>query len=630
MVLQKMRAGAQGILAKVLVGVIVFVLAVFGFGAIDLFSASEPVAATVNGDDITQRLLELEIARQRSYQRQRLGESFPDDVIDRMITRKAVLDSLVDQTLLGQAAADLNLAADNQAIQQRIRRDFGNTDEATYRNVLANQGYTPTSFQAEMAESAMRGQLTNGFLDTAFITTRELRRVAEVRSQRRDIAWMLFDVEQLAEGISVSEDEIAEYYADHLDDYMTEERFDFDFVRLPRDQLANDVEIDEQAIATAYEAQIAALEPLRHAAHILLEVTDERSVEDAKSRLAEVRAELEAGADFATLAKELSEDGGSAASGGDLGETGRGIFVPAFEAALWALEPGQMSEPVETEFGVHLIKLIAIKEPDIPSLAEKRDEIVADLRTEEAQRRFDEIVRDMEEIAFESDSLLPLANDYELTVEQIDGATRTGSDGILADAKVREALFGDDVLLEGYNSTTVVTADAEAVVGRLRNRHPAEEQPLSDVRDEVSKAIALQRARDLAENSAFDALGRLAAGDSPAEVAEQSGIEWHRADGLTIDGGEPPPAIGELAFKMQAPEPGQRQNDVATLADGSRAVVVLTHVELGDYSELPEAERSTLADSATRLSSNRDYEALLATLRANASISAIQFDDNAP
>ena len=630
MVLQKMRAGAQGIFAKVLVGVIVFVLAVFGFGAIDLFSVSEPIAATVNGDDITQRLLENETARQRSFQRSRFAEGVSDELIDQMVTQQGVLDSLISQTLLSQAADDLGLGVDEQVVQQRIRRDFGEFDAATYRNVLANQGFTPISFQAEMAQSAIREQLTKGFLETAFVTNRELRRVAEVRSQRRDIAWLLFDVDELAAGVAVDDDEIAEYYERRIDDYMTAERFDFDFVRLPKDGLADDMEIDEQAVLAVYEEQVAALEPSRHAAHILLEVNEERSVEDARRQLAEVRAEVEAGADFAAKAVELSEDSGSAEGGGDLGSSGRGVFVAAFEEALWALAPGQLSEPVETEFGVHLIKLIAIEDVEIPALDEQRADIVADLRRDEAQRRFDEIVREMEEIAFESDSLEPLAAEYELAVEQLDGATRNGTEGILIEAKVRDALFGDDVLLEGYNSAAVVTDAGEVVVGRLRDRHPSEERPLDAVRDEVQRAIALERARDLAESHAFDALTNLAAGATPADVAAQSGVEWQRADDLPIDGGDPPPAIGELAFKMEAPAPGERQSDVATLSDGSRAVVLLSNVVLGDYDAMTEADRATLAESTSRLDADRDYAALLATLRAGSSISAIGFDAGEP
>ena len=630
MVLQKMRAGAQGIFAKVLVGLIVFVLAVFGFGAIDLFAVSEPVAATVNGDDITQRVLELETARRRSFERSRFSDDVDDAFIDSLVTQQGVLDALVDQTLLSQAAADLNLAVDDAVVQQRIRRDLGQTDATTYRNLLANQGYTPSSFQAEVAESEVRGQLANSVFDTAFVTTREVRRAGQMQAQRRDIAWLLFDVDQLATGIDVAEEEILQRYEDHIDDYMTPERFDFDFVRLRRDDLAAEVEIDEGAVETVYQGQIAMLEPLRHGAHILLETNEERSVEDARQQLEEVRAEIEAGADFAAKATELSDDAGSAANGGDLGTAGRGVFVPAFEEALWALEPEQMSEPVETEFGVHLIKLIAIEEPEIPTLAERRDEIIDELRSGEAQQRFDEIVRDMEDVAFESDSLDPLVAEYGLVVERIDGATRTDSAGVLSDAKVRAALFGDDVLLEGYNSAAVVTAEGDAVVGRLRANHPAEERPLDEVRDSVRSAIALTKARELAESQALDALADLAAGDSAAEVAAQAGTDWQRADGMTFDGADAPPAIAELAFEMAAPDADERQRDVATLANGSRAVVVLSNVDLGDYSAMTEAERTSLAESFGRLSANRDYTALLATLRTSASISAIGFDDDTP
>ena len=630
MVLQKMRAGAQGIFAKILVGVIVFVLAVFGFGAIDLFSVSEPVAATVNGDDITQRLLENETARQRSFQRSRFAENVPDELIDQMVTQQGVLDALIDQTLLGQEAGDLGLGVDEQTVQKRIRREFGDFDQTTYRNVLANQGFTPISFQAEMAESAIREQLSKGFLDTAFITKRELRRIAEVRAQRRDIAWLLFDVDELAEGVAVDDTAIAEHYESHIDEYMTEERFDFEFVRLPKEGLGDDMEVDEEAVLAAYEDLVAALEPNRHAAHILLEVNDERSVEDAKRQLAEVRAEVEAGADFAAKAEELSEDPGSATGGGDLGSSGRGVFVPAFEEALWALEPGQMSEPVETEFGVHLIKLIAMEDTEIPTLDERREGIVNDLRDAEAQRRFDEIVREMEEIAFESESLEPLAAEYELTIEPLDKVTRDGSEGVLSEAKVRDALFGEDVLLEGYNSAAVVTDAAEVVVGRLRGRHPSEERPLDTVRDEIRRTIALDEAQSLAESRAFDALANLAAGDTPADVAAQSGVEWQRTDDLPIDGGDPPRAIGELAFQMEAPAPGERQSDVATLANGSRAVVVLSNVVMGDYSAMTETDRSALAEQSSRLNAERDYAALLSTLRARSSISAIDFDGSVP
>lgn len=628
MVLQRMRAGAQGIFAKILVALIVFVLAVFGFGAIDLFSVSEPIAATVNGDDITQRDLELETARQRSFQRGRLGENATDELLERLVSRDAVLAYLIDQQLLGQIADDLNLAIDQQTVQARLRRDRAGVDETTYRNWLVNQGYTPSSFQSEVAAVEIREQLNGGFRATAFVTEREAQRAARLQYQRRDIAWLLFDVGVLAADVEIEDGDIEAHYGTNVEDYMTETSFDFDLVRLPRTSLGEGVVIAEDTVAAAYEDEIVARVPRRHSAHILLEVNDQRSVEEATRQLDRIRTEIEAGADFAEKARQLSEDPGSATDGGDLGSVGKGVFAAAFEEALWALEPGQISAPVATEFGVHLIKLIDIEYPEIPTLAERRDEIVARLREEEVQRLFDQALRDIEEIAFEADSLTALVeygSEYSLAIEPLDGVTRSSREDLLADRGVRDALFGDDVLLEGFNSRAVATAD-EVVVAQLRARHPATERPLEEVREDIHARLANERARGLAEDAAFDALTALAAGGSPASVADRSGVEWQRADGVQLGAGETHPAIVQTAFEMPAPASDERETEVATLPDGSRAVVVLSNVALADFGALLDAERDTITEGKQRLNAEQDYAALLGTLRSDASISAISFD----
>ena len=625
MVLQKMRAGAQGMMAKVLVGIIVFVLAVFGFGAFDLFSVSEPVAATVNGDDVTQGQLALETDRRRAIAQAEYGEDASAELIERLVPRDAVLQNLIAQRLVDQAAAEMDLAITDRAVQTLIREQF--SDDEYYRQFLSWQGHTPLSFQTTMAAGEIRRQLVEAFRDTAFVTKREARRATRLRYQRRDVAWLLFDVGALAAGVAVTDAQIEEHYGANLDDYMTEERFDFDFVRLPKAQLGADFEVEEDAIVQTYEEDIAALEPRRRAAHILLEVDDERSVEEAKRMLLDVRAEIDAGADFAEEARKLSDDAGSAAEGGDLGAAGRDVFVTAFEDAVWALQPGQMSDPVETEFGVHLIKLIAIEEPEIPSLAERRDAIVDRLRDQEAQRQFDEALDEMKEIAFEQpDSLAALTERYGLTVEQLDGATRASGAGILADNNVRQALFADDVLLEAYNSDAVANADGEAVVGRLRARHAPSERPFEEVRETIRARLANAQALTLAEEAAFNALSALAGGATPAEVATQSGVEWERADGLRLGDGEVPGAIVEAAFKMPAPVAAERETDVATLATGSRAVVVLTKVAPADYAAVSDSERAAVAELLKSDAAERDYLALLSSLRADASVTTIGFD----
>ena len=627
--LLKMRAKAQGVFAKVLAGIIVFVLAVFGFGAFDLFSVSEPVAATVNGAEITQRALELETSRQRAIQRSQFPEDVPVELIEQLVNREAVLQMLVDRALLDQAAADLDLSIAEDAVQAQIRREVGVTDQATYRNLLANQGYTPSSFQEAMAEAATRRQFDGAVAQTSFATKRESRFTARLQAQRRDVAWLHYDVEGLKTvGVTPpSEADLERHYAIFSDDFLSPERFDFDVVRLPRSSLEPLVEVDEEAVVAAFEDEIATLAPRRHGAHILLEVDAERSVEEATEALLDMRAEISAGADFAEKARAFSEDAGSAELGGDLGAASRGIFAPEFEDALWALEPGDLSLPVETEFGVHLIKLIAIEEPEVPSLEERRPDIVADLRREELARLFDETLRDMEEIAFEQgDSLDALVAEYDLRVEPLDGIVRDSTAGVFADRAVRDALFADDVLLEGYNSEAVATADnQEAIVGRLRQRHPQAQRPLAEVREEVRAALLDDSARAMAERAAFEALAALAEGSPATEIATKTGVGWERKDGMGIDETEVPQPIVRTAFKMAVPAPDERGTDVAVFDDGSRAVVVLSAVSLADYDALTEADRNAVAQALQSAAAGRDRAALLATLRSDSSVSTIDF-----
>lgn len=631
MVLQRMRAGAQGAMAKVLVGVIVFVLAVFGFGAIDLFSASEPVAATVNGQDITQRVLERETSRQREYQRSQLGDEVSDDVIDGLVTPQAMLAALVDRTLLAQAAADLDLAVSAETLQARVAWDRAGADPSTYRRWLASLGYTPDTRRAELAAAQMQEQLVAGLRDSAIVTRRELRDATRLQYQRRDIAWLLFDVPTLAAAITVDEADIEAHYGTHIDDYMTDETFSFELLRLSRASLEAGVAVEEEAIAAVYADEVAALEPLRHAAHILLKVGEGRSLEEATAELAAVREEILAGASFAERARDISEDAGTAAAGGDLGPSGKGVFTPPFEEALWALEPGELSAPVETEFGVHLIELLAIEAPVVPTLEERRTAIAAELRREALAQRVDQLQRDVDEAAFEEgDSLAGLQEAFEMSAESIAEATRDSRDGALADASVREALFSDEVLLEGFNSRAVATAGQDIVVGRLGSRTPATELPLADVRERIGTTLAEAEARAQAEAAALDALTDLAAGDTPAEVADATGVAWQRADGLMANATGVPPAIVELAFGMAAPSAGERETDVAVLANGSRAVVVLSNVALGDYGALPEADRDAMAEAMQALGGERAYGGLLASLRADASINAIDFDEARP
>ena len=587
MLMQKLRDGAQGIAAKVVIGLLVFVLAAFGFGTIDLFSVSEPVAATVNGEEVSQGDLEVAIARQRSIIRAQMGESASDEMLDRIVTPDAVLGVLVDETLLAQAAEDLDLAASEELVETRIRSDFAgisDLDETGFRNRLASAGYTPLGYQAEIVELELRSQLSSGFRDTGFVTERELRRAAEVMTQRRDIAWLEFPVSAFEAAVEVEDVDIEAHFEAAIDDYMTEETFDFSYVSLPLANLDGEVEVTDEQIVERFDAEVAALAdrpPRRRGSHILFEVSDERDVDAARTLAEEARARLVDGADFAELAEELSDDLGSASEGGDLGMADRETFVTPFADALWALEVEELSEPVESQFGVHLIRLMEVEEVVIPTLEERREGIASELRRAAARELFSERLREMDEVAFENpDSLEPLAVEFGLTVESQAGATRSSWDGLLSDAEVRNAAFGDEVVIEGFNSRAVAAASDNIVVVRLDERHRAEERPLDEVRDDIRATLVAERAEVLARDAAGEALDQFRDGTPTADIAAEHSAEWQRADGAQQREPEVPGQVLETAFALEVPSEG-RASDVAALVGGTHAVVVVSAVNLG-------------------------------------------------
>lgn len=625
MVLQRMRAGAQGLAAKVLMGLVVFVLAVTGFGAIQLFSGGEPVVATVNGDDITERALEVQLNNLRNAYRS-AREGISEAELSELVDRDAVLEAMVNRALLGQAAEDMRLGMAEEAVRAKLQAELGveGFDEGLFRNRLASMGHTPASFYAARREDEVIEQLERGLRDTSFVTDRELRRSSQVAAQGRDIAWLNFAVVPLMAEVEVSDEAVEEHFEAYRDVYVTEERFDFDIVRLPRASLAEGIEIPEEDVAAAWEDEVANAQPLRHAAHILLEVTDERSVAEATDLLAEARIAIETGADFAAQAKALSEDSGSVDQGGDLGVAAPGAYPPEFEAALAELEPGEMSAPVRTEHGVHLIKLISETHADPPTLDERRGAITLQLQLDEIQRQAKLMLSEMDAIAFEAeDTLAPLVDEYGVDVEPLDGVTRRARGDLLAAPEVRDALFTDEVLVEGFNSAAVIAGNGDLIVGRLRSRHPPVPKPFDEVRDSVRLTLKEAGARDLSEKRALAALSQLAAGETPAAVIIGQNLSWERADGYRRhDAGDVPAPVADVAFQMPAPQPGEREADIARMEDGGRAVVLLSNVELADYAMLSDAEREQLETVFAANAQAFGFGAVLRTLRGAASIEA--------
>lgn len=631
MMLQKMRDGAQSLGAKIMVAIIAFVLTAFGFGAFNLFPVGENVAATVNGEEITEAFLENETERRLRVVLADLGEDVDPALIDREELRRTTLDTLINRTLLLQLADDLDLAVARSELDREITSmpEFqvdGVFDEGQFRSVLASAGFSPASFLDDQERNVRLNQLAGAVQGTAVVTDREVRDASRVLGQSRDIAYLEFAADGFTEGIEIPDDEVERYYDENIQLYLTKENVDLQYVELSLDALAAEQEVaEEDLIARFEEEERIRIESgggeERRAAHILLETGEARSEQEAVAALLEIRSEIERGASFGDKASEISEDAGSAATEGDLGFAGRGTFVPSFEEALWNLEVGEISDPVTTQFGVHLITLLEVQQGEPRAFEDERDRLTESVKRDRAESVFEERLRMMDEIAFEQpDTLDGIVEALGLDIRVAQGVTREAGEDPFGDRVLREAVFEPDVLVEGYNSPAVNVRGDNAVVARVTAHRPATEVPLEEVADGVRETLIRRRAGEAASVAAESALRRVLAGDAASDVASEYALTWQTHESTRFVDLDIPVSVREAAFRLSPPFGGERSATTTRLLNGSSAVVVVSRVDPGDYGAMSEAERANLRGDLAQLASQRSIGSVLGSLREDAGL----------
>ncbi|MCS5569805.1 MAG: SurA N-terminal domain-containing protein [Pseudomonadales bacterium] len=626
--LQKMRDGAQGLGAKIIVGIICFVLVVFGFGAFNFFAGNEPRAASVNDDEITVRELEIETQRQKRNLLSRMGDEVDPKLIDNLVGQQAVLDSLINRTLLRQTAEELALVGLAESFRKELvdNPSFqvdGVFNPSIYRSTLQNLGYSPQSFQSAMETDAQLSQLVEIYQDTAFTTGRELRDAASMLNQTRDVAYMIIDGAMFEDRVGVSETEIVDFYEMHTDQFVTEESFDLAYVEFSDHDRRNEIDISIEDVRSAYESAKAASKSndRRRASHILLEVNENRSLVVALEEMSDIRSRVLSGEDFSTLAKELSEDPGSGGAGGDLGVAGRGAFVSDFEDVLWSLTTGDVSLPFQTEFGVHLVKLVEIETVEFPSFDAEQSAMRETLLTDRAERLFEERLAAVDKLAFEeTDSLQPIADTHALEIKTVKGLTRSEGVGVFSNIKVRQGVLEIDVIDNGFNSRPILIEDTHAVVARLVDRTASKQRPLNEVREQVIAQLKHDKADEQVLTAIRDTVVRLENEESASDVAARMGATWVRSDDATRAVDNVPTPILQQAFELAAPGERSRSVGETQLEDGNRAIVLVTNANLGDFGATTEFERLQLSDQLTDFFGQRDFEGLMQTLRSDASI----------
>jgi len=507
----------------------------------------EGYVAVVNGEEIPRREYEQALRDHHERMRAMLGANFDSAMLDTFEVRNSVLEKLIQQRLLHREAVSNGFTVLDSQLIKTLReapafQKDGNFSKQQYEELLRNQGLTPAVFESRVRQELLLQQLLDGYSDNAFAPKAVAEKVHYLTEVKREISQSQIAPEQFLSQVTPEESDITSYYDKHRTDFDLPERARVEYLVLSLDAVAKNETVSDEAINTYFsehQDEFGKAEE-RKASHVLISIAadatdDEKRTakEKAESILEKIKQNPE---QFAEIAKQDSDDPGSAMHGGDLGFFGRGVMVKAFEDKIFSMQLDEVSDIVETNFGFHVIKLTAMKEEKRPDLEEVREQIASKLKLEMVSSIFGEIAEDFSNIVYEQgDNLQAAAEKFELSTQESDWITRDKAEpSILANEKLLSAIFSADVISNHRNTEAIEVKPDTFVSARILEHKPATTQSLEVVREQIVGRLRKQMAEAKAVEEGQAKLVRLQAGEEVSDVTwdEAKQISYMQPQGL--------------------------------------------------------------------------------------------------
>jgi len=484
------------------------------------FSEKSPVVARVDGHKITQA--DWDNAHREETDRIRAQSPNVDPKqLDTPQARYATLERLVRDRVFAAAAQSSHLITSDarlaRALQDipaiaALKRPDGSLDTEAYRSLVGAQGLTPEGFEANVRRELSVSQVMGGVMSTAFATDAAAKLAFDSLYQRREIQVARFNASDYAKQVNPTDADIEAFYKANAQRFQQQEQAAVEYVVLDLDSVRSGIRVNEDDLRTYYKENLTRLaaKEERRASHILINAAKDTPAADrdqAKARAQELLAQVrKSPASFAEVAKKSSQDSGSAPAGGDLNFFGRGAMVKPFEDAVFAMKKGEISDVVESDFGYHIILLTDIKTPRQPSFEELRPSLEAELKQQQAQRKFAEVAEAFTNSVYEQpDSLKPVADSLKLKIQTAEGVTRVpspGASGPLANPKFLEALFANDSVEGKRNTSAIEVGPSQLVAGRISTYSPTRTLPLQEVSDRARLLLIAEKSAELARKDA--------------------------------------------------------------------------------------------------------------------------------
>ena len=602
--LQLIRDNATGWIAW---GIVILISIPFALWGIHQYVTPEGsvAVATVDDTEIGYYDFQRQYARRRQQLRSILGTGLIEGEEDARL-RRDVLDAMIDsEVLVGSAAASGMRVGDEQlASTIRTQEVFQSGDgfsQALYEGWLRSQGYSPGGFEQDLRRSVLEQQIALGVSQSEFLSGSGLRDAVRLQMQTRTFSLLTLPASDF-EAPEPTDSEIRDHFESHRGEYTAPERLRLRYLEISLDEIAAGVKADDGELRALFDAEPERFvtPEKREVSHILISVPSDAGEDDdalARERLVALKDRLAVGESFEDLALDNSDDPGSAPAGGALGFIERGMMVPEFEQAAFALATGEVSDPVRSSFGWHLVKVTSVQESRNATFEEVRDQVLAQYQSREAERIFAERVDTLANVTYENpESLEAGAQELGLPIRESDPVTRDGrsGDAIASQPAVVEAAFSSDVLDEGNNSEPIEFEPGRVVVVRVFAHEPSRELSLEEARADITADLQADARREAVTERGRALLGELRGGRDADAVAGDVGLEWSRFEDVGRTGGGVSGQILEVAFRMPRPGSGTPQFDGMLDDHGDFVVVSLSRVDDGDIASLNDDETGVL------------------------------------
>lgn len=630
--LQLIREKAQSWIAIAIVGLLILGLSTVAWDAYFSPDPEVPVAK-VNGEKVTSNEFQRAYSQQRARLQQMLGSADISQFIpDEVEFKKNILKRLEEEELIFQAAVASGYRVSDALLSQQIRnfnvfQAGGQFDSVTYQNWLRQNYMSAGEFEEILRRDVLLQQYRLAIGATSWTTESERDALLALQEQKRDVGFVTIAASNYLDKVSVSDESVQTYYDTNASKFSTQEKVSIEYLELKISEISKDVDVDEAKLQEIYEERKSdfGVPEERRTRHIMIEVAGDASEEQLNSAREKAEALLKQitdGASFETLARESSDDIGTANDGGDLGYLSHDSMIdPVYADAAFALKKDSVSDVVKSAYGFHIIKLEGINAGQVKTFAEVKNELEQEYRRHQAEDKFFEQGEILANMTFENpDTLEIAAQELGLAVASSELFSRDAGVGVAQDDRVRAAAFSEEVLQQGLNSQPLELAGDRVLVLRIKDHQQSSVRPFADVKTEIVEALSQQAAEAMAEKEGEAVIALLTDDNTLESVATERKLKWSHPEPVKRNSTTVAADVIQKAFRLQRPDGDKAVHASLRMSSGDYAVVALFKVLDADIGAIESSAAQSMKDQRERYYGSSELLGAMADMRQSAEI----------